>query len=258
MCAQYMNSILAEVSLEALEEANVDLIIIGNGSDKMLNGYRNKAFKCPFKMYADPTLSLYRALGLTRQSWDAGADEDKGDYVVQTAMESTMQTLKRVPKMPLRNPGHLSQLGGEFIFDGTLNVIYTHRMVTSRSHAPIRDICEQAGVRLQFIHYEPGPSPPPVHRYSYIIEEDEEQENNVETWQEQRDAQVERIAALKMMRREGMILRGLEQRRSSELERLQAKQGDRWSTGLGESVRIVGGESGDEDVARRFSRLGLA
>jgi hypothetical protein len=37
-----MNSIMAEVSEEALEDANVDLIIIGNGSDKMLNGYRSE------------------------------------------------------------------------------------------------------------------------------------------------------------------------------------------------------------------------
>ena len=37
-----MNSILAEVSLDALEEADVDLIIVGNGSDKMLSAYRSE------------------------------------------------------------------------------------------------------------------------------------------------------------------------------------------------------------------------
>jgi hypothetical protein len=36
-----MDSILAEVTPEALESADVDLIIIGNGSDKMLGGYRS-------------------------------------------------------------------------------------------------------------------------------------------------------------------------------------------------------------------------
>jgi hypothetical protein len=41
LCAQYMNSILADVPLSALEEADVDLIIIGNGSHKMLNGYKS-------------------------------------------------------------------------------------------------------------------------------------------------------------------------------------------------------------------------
>jgi len=37
-----MNSILSEVSLFALERADVDLIIIGNGSSKMLNGYKSE------------------------------------------------------------------------------------------------------------------------------------------------------------------------------------------------------------------------
>lgn len=46
LCAQYMDSILAEVSQEALELAEVDLILIGNGSDKMLSGYRSTLPRC--------------------------------------------------------------------------------------------------------------------------------------------------------------------------------------------------------------------
>jgi len=37
-----MNAILKEVSLDALEEADVDLIILGNGSVKMLSAYRSE------------------------------------------------------------------------------------------------------------------------------------------------------------------------------------------------------------------------
>lgn len=168
LCAQYIKSIIQEVRPEALEEAGVELIIIGNGSSKMIDGYANKYFKSPFKTYTDPTLSLYRALGLTRQTGAAGAEEDKGDYLTESAMDMTINTLKRAAKMPLRNPGNFLQLGGEFVFDGTLNVTYTHRMINTRSHAPIRDVCAEAGVRLEFIHYEPGPPPPPVHQRSRI------------------------------------------------------------------------------------------
>lgn len=150
-------------------------------------------------MYTDPTLSLYRALGLTRKTADAGRDEDKGDYLVQTPLESTIQTLKRATVMPLRNPGHFFQLGGEFVFDGALKVIYAHRMITTRSHAPIRDVCAEAGVRLEFIHYEPGPPPPPVHRSSMIAEEDEED------WREERDMHLERMLALKIARRQRVV-----------------------------------------------------
>jgi hypothetical protein len=38
-----MNSILSDVPISALEEADVDLIIIGNGSHKMLNGYKSES-----------------------------------------------------------------------------------------------------------------------------------------------------------------------------------------------------------------------
>jgi hypothetical protein len=42
LCAQFINSVLSQVSVEALEQANVDLIIIGNGSWKMLDGYKSE------------------------------------------------------------------------------------------------------------------------------------------------------------------------------------------------------------------------
>jgi hypothetical protein len=42
LCAQYMQSIVNQVSPEALEEADVELIIIGNGSEKMLPSYKSK------------------------------------------------------------------------------------------------------------------------------------------------------------------------------------------------------------------------
>ena len=118
-------------------------------------------------MYTDPSLSLYRALGLTRQTGDAGPDDEAGDYLVQSALEATMSTIKRATQMPLRNPGAFLQLGGEFIFEGPQDCTFAHRMTNTRSHAPIRDVCADAGVRLQWIHYEPGDRPPAYHRASF-------------------------------------------------------------------------------------------
>ncbi|ORX36902.1 AhpC/TSA antioxidant enzyme-domain-containing protein [Kockovaella imperatae] len=243
LCAQYMQSIVSQVRPEALEAADVNLIIIGNGSVKMLPGYKNKAFNCPFPMYTDPSLELYRALGQTRQSGDAGADEDAGDYLVQSVMQQTVSTVKRATMMPLRNPGHFTQLGGEFIFDGALNCTYAHRMTTTRSHAPIRDVCAEAGVRLEWVHYEPGEAPPPVHRPSFNSMLDfappmpgvrETPRENAEgtvpdaqepgihfgspvdsrrdsiemTWKSDRDGEIERIKNLRRARRSGAINMG--------------------------------------------------
>lgn len=208
----------------------------------------DKHFKCPFKTYTDPTLSLYRILGLTRQTGNGGAEEDKGDYLVESIMEQTKNTISRATKMPLRNPGHFTQLGGEFVFDGTLNVIYTHRMLTTRDHAPIRDVCAEAGVRLEFIHYEPGPPPPAVHFRSRLnltlplaspplddvaevrdeseqvviidaeagrrasnatVREDSEQHfDELDEWQAEKDRTLDRIKALRLERRGKVAIPG--------------------------------------------------
>lgn len=44
MCAQYMKSMVKEVRRDALDDANVDLIVIGNGSAKMIDGYACEFF----------------------------------------------------------------------------------------------------------------------------------------------------------------------------------------------------------------------
>jgi hypothetical protein len=215
---------------------------------------QDKAFKCPFKMYTDPTLRLYRTLGLTRQTGDAGLDEDKGDYLVQTAMEQTVQTLKRATKMPLRVPGHFTQLGGEFVFDGPLNVTYTHRMVNTRSHAPIRDVVAEAGVRLEFIHYEPGPPPPPVHRASPIwgINGDRDDDTyDLGRWQAEREAQLERIRALKSLRREGRF-GSASTASSAGIKDLALRRGSE------ATIRIVNEDEAVTRLASEIAELGVA
>jgi hypothetical protein len=110
--------------------------------------------------------------------------------------------------MPLRNPGHFTQLGGEFVFDGTLNVVYTHRMINTRDHAPIRDVCREAGVRLEFIHYEPGPAPPVVHlqstemlgQFSGVVAGEA-----LDDWVGEREKTLERIKEMKAQRRKGTL-----------------------------------------------------
>lgn len=104
LCAQYTESIIRTIDQESLERAKVELIIIGNGSYKMIPGY-SKSVKCPFKMYTDSKLRLYKALGMTRQTGDAGEEDEKGDYVRMSNLESTWQVAKRATKMPLKNPG---------------------------------------------------------------------------------------------------------------------------------------------------------
>ncbi len=216
----------------ALEAANVDLVIIGHGSHKMLPGYV-KFFNCPFKMYTDPKLQVYKGLGMTLKTGNAGADDDKGDYLQKNAMESNWAVAKRATKMPMRNPGHFLQLGGEFIFSSSLKCEWAHRMTTTRSHASIHTILEVAGVQeAPDTEAANGESAPPVHgqpiespnmdmvfgnwassgveitpaeRYAL-----EERKRSVgEEWQVEREAELERIKNERDNRRVQMESMGL-------------------------------------------------
>jgi hypothetical protein len=122
LCAEYVESIVRTVDPETLQKARVKLVIIGNGSRRMLPAYRKplslsavrlltsfpgKALHCPFEMYTDPTLDVYRALGMTRQTHDGGEEDEKGDYVTMGAAKGTWRVVKRATKMPLGRPGYV-------------------------------------------------------------------------------------------------------------------------------------------------------
>ncbi len=134
----------------------------GNGSSKMAKGYRS-IFKCPFKVYTDPKLRVYRGLGMTRQTMDGGPEDAKGDYITKSALQGTLSVVKNAPKMPLRRPGAFAQLGGEFVFESALSCSFANRMTNTRDHAPIRDVVAHAGVSLDFYHRERGETPPAIH-----------------------------------------------------------------------------------------------
>ncbi|KAJ9104932.1 hypothetical protein QFC19_003727 [Naganishia cerealis] len=164
LCAEYVECIVRTVDPEALEKANVKLVIIGNGSRRMLPAYSKKVMRSPFEMFTDPKLRVYRGLGMTRQTHDGGEEEDKGDYITMGPMRGTLEVAKRATKMPLGRPGTIPQLGGEFIFSSALQCSYAHRMTNTRAHAPIRDVVARTGALLDFIHVERGPPPPAIHR----------------------------------------------------------------------------------------------
>lgn len=110
-----MQSIVREANPEALARAGVRLIIIGNGSPSMAKAYRRDVFRCPYALYTDPSLRLYNALGMNLKTFDAGAEEEKGDYIVHGPMGGVGMVLKNAMKMPIGKAGDMKQLGGEFV-----------------------------------------------------------------------------------------------------------------------------------------------
>ncbi|CDZ96602.1 Uncharacterized conserved protein [Phaffia rhodozyma] len=149
LCQDFMYHIVREVDPQAIQRAGAKLIIIGNGKHTVIHGYQKKVFKSPFQLFTDPSLELYRALGMTRQTADGGPEEDKGEYVQHTTFTGTLSVMRNIGKQGIKgitlNPGHMNQLGGEMVVGPNLEVHYTHRMSTTRGHAPITVAMAYAG-----------------------------------------------------------------------------------------------------------------
>jgi hypothetical protein len=152
-CSDYMISLVATANPDALREANVELVIISDGSPKMIAAYR-KIFKCTFPIFTDPTRKLYCALGMTLRTLDAGPKDEAGDYIIHGPLEGLGMVLKNAVKMPLAKGGDTKQLGGEFLLGPGPVCHYAHRMHTTRSHAPVRELLERAGVDMNPIPKE--------------------------------------------------------------------------------------------------------
>ena len=71
----------------------------------------------------------------------------KPAYTKHGLTANTLISLKRNLAMPLKNPGDLGGLGGEFVVGpGTTDCAYAHRMKTTRDHAELVDILKAIGM----------------------------------------------------------------------------------------------------------------
>lgn len=61
-CQDFMFASLSQLDPEALEKAGVRVVVISNGSWKIIKSYR-KLFKCPFPIYVDGPRKLYQLMG---------------------------------------------------------------------------------------------------------------------------------------------------------------------------------------------------
>jgi hypothetical protein len=61
-CQDYMAASVGRLNPDAIAAHGVRVIIISNGSWRGIKRYR-QIMKCPFPMYVDPTLDVYRLLG---------------------------------------------------------------------------------------------------------------------------------------------------------------------------------------------------
>jgi len=148
----------------------VRFVVISNGAHGIIAKYR-KIFGLSFEVYTDPSLALYRVLGMGRDDniehhhnqqthkhglsvgssiSEKNSDMNKlGKYVRHSLMEKITMAVMKAFKvgMPVcEKGGDVNQLGGEFVFGPGLTCTYAHRMQTTRGHAPIQDVFKAAGV----------------------------------------------------------------------------------------------------------------
>jgi len=146
-----MYSLSTSVNPDMLSSRDVNLVVVGNGSHAMIRAYR-KIFKFPFKIYTDPSLDVYKALGMTLRTDNSGASCESGLYVKHNMITGMGMVLKNAVAngLPLwENGGDVQQLGGEFVLGPGLTCSYAHRMHTRRSHAPVMSVLQAAGLPVR-------------------------------------------------------------------------------------------------------------
>ncbi|KAF5341714.1 hypothetical protein D9611_001929 [Ephemerocybe angulata] len=171
---------------EGLLPRQVQLVMISCGKAALVDKYKDM-FKLPFRMFTDPDMRVYEALGMGKMG-DGGADdgggggvggaanmghthgdgerpfaqddnlelngENKGrdgGYVKHGLMGGIAMVVLRALKvgMPVwANGGDIAQLGGEFVLGPGLTCGFAHRMQNPKGHAPVLDVLDAANVRI--------------------------------------------------------------------------------------------------------------
>ncbi|KIR29979.1 hypothetical protein I309_00846 [Cryptococcus deuterogattii LA55] len=156
-CGQCQDYTLASISIlspEALEKAGIKVVIIGHGSWKVLKAYR-RLFKCPFPIYVDGPKKLYSLMGMTKGTpktapwghfW-----KGRAEYHQRAVPGQLVHGISNALfKMPVKPPGDITQLGGEFIFSPGSVCEFAHRM----THASAFELAESQKEELEKIRVE--------------------------------------------------------------------------------------------------------
>lgn len=195
-CQDYTFASLSQLDPVAIHEAGINVIVIAPGSWKIIKRYR-EIFKCPFPIYVDDSRRLYQLMGMTKLSGDFGPAKGRAAYHQSTIPRQILKGIgNSLFKMPLANPGKISQLGGEFVLGPGLRCDFAHRMTTRSDHLEAPDVLQYAGCD--------GCTLPEQHAIELAQEEIEDLERmhlELEAWRNGRETELERIKRRKAERR---------------------------------------------------------
>lgn len=195
-CQDYTFASLGLLDREAIEKQNIRVVVISNGSWKIIKAYR-KLFNCPFPIYVDASLKLYHLLGM-KSSRDFGHwYKGRAAYHQRSVPSQIVTGIKNgLVNMPLANFGNVAQLGGEFILEPGYVCSWVSRMTTRSNHVEAPEVLRIAGVA--------HPTSTEVQEIKFAEDQRVELERlqaEMKEWRQNREAELERIRRRKAARR---------------------------------------------------------
>ncbi|CAK4034414.1 Hypothetical predicted protein [Lecanosticta acicola] len=141
-CQAYLQAVTESISMPEYFSIPIptSIIIIGCGEASMIPHY--KTFTgCPFPMFADPTRTLFKKLGMTLS---VNIGSERPEYMKDispaawaggqvTTVRKSLKDPEGIRKRDILKGGNLFQIGGEFMFDDG-QVVWCHRMKNYRNH----------------------------------------------------------------------------------------------------------------------------
>lgn len=146
-CTAYLQALSQGISEEDYYNIPVptSITIIGCGQPDLIPHYRQFT-NCPFTLYADPTRTLFKRLGM---GTTLNLGLRKPDYMKKGLLGASGDEIKII-KQSLKDPeglrkrdllrgGNPTQVGGEFLFEDG-QVIWCSRMKNYRGHSEIKTL----------------------------------------------------------------------------------------------------------------------
>lgn len=144
----FLKFLETKIDTKKLEEAKVNLVVIGCGNFKAIKPYR-ELLNVPYPIYADSKKLTYNALGMTRRTLEMGAEQP--EYQRRGIVSNIFMSIKNAFLMGSFDGGDIKALGGEFVIkktEGGSEVVYTHRMENTRGHGKIEELAAAAGLSI--------------------------------------------------------------------------------------------------------------
>ncbi|KAH6889506.1 AhpC/TSA antioxidant enzyme-domain-containing protein [Coprinopsis sp. MPI-PUGE-AT-0042] len=150
-CLSYSQN-LAHVPQEALDAAGIQIVLIGCGEHICIKDYHEASgFKGP--IYADPTRTLFRALGMTYDTIATAPEQEaRASYLgTKTNQELRSSSWLRAWLNPglIGQQGNIFQNGGEFILGPGNQCTLASRMAHTMHHIPVEEMMKSAGVEYK-------------------------------------------------------------------------------------------------------------